>query len=175
MFVSQIILFLISKKQKQNPEPKPSSVPAKAKASEGANKRKYTGARPSGKTPHKTEKATSEAKSSGKRHKIPLYNDYVWMKLRNSFAYNEFPLGIDNGSIWLDGEVTSVSDNDKVPVFDCTFGTLGGRYYKVVTVNGAGGLETIKKWNRFFCENIKKEPPRVSFRTTRAKSDGART
>ena len=104
----------------------------------------------------------AKASEGVKKRKIPLHNDYVWMKLRNSFAYNEFPIGVDNGSIWLDGEVTSVGDNDKVPFFDCTFGRLGQRYYKVVTVNGVEGLETIKMWNRFFNENINKEPPSAS-------------
>ena len=60
---------MITKKQKQNEKSTPSSVPAQAKASEGANKRQFTGARSSGKTPHKTEKASSEARSSERRQK----------------------------------------------------------------------------------------------------------
>ena len=172
MFVSKIVLFLITKKQKQNEKPTPSSVPAQAKASEGANKRNFTGARPSGKTPHKTEKASSEARSSERRPKISPYNEFVWMKLRKSFAYTEFQdggKGILRGSIWLDGEVTSVGGTDKVPVFDCTFGIRYKKYYKVVTVNGAEGLETIKKWNRFFRESLEEEPPAAPFHTTRSR------
>ena len=57
-----------SEKQKQNEKPTPSSVPAQAKASDGVNKRKFTGVRPSGKTPHK---------SKGKMHKISPYNEFV--------------------------------------------------------------------------------------------------
>ena len=163
MFVSQIVLFLITKKQKQNEKSTPSSVPAQAKASEGANKRQFTGARPSGKTPHKTGKASSEARSSGKSHKISPFNEFIWMKLRKSFAYTEFQAGA-KGSIWLDGEVTLVGGTDKVPVFDCTFGIRYKKYYKVVTVNGAEGLETIKKWNRFFRESLEEEPPAAPFR-----------
>ncbi len=67
------------------------------------------------------------------------------------------------GSIWLDGEVTSVGGTDKVPVFDCTFGIFGKKYYKVVTVNGAEGLETIKKWNRFFRESFRGGTTRGTF------------
>ena len=58
---------------------------------------------------------------------------------------------------------------DNVPVFDCTFGIIHRRYYKVVTVNGAEGLATIKKWNRFFRESLEEEPPAAPFRTTRSR------
>ena len=95
------------------------------------------------------------------------------MKLRESFRYNEFEgNGILKGSIFLDGEVTSVAGNDQDPVLCCTFGTKGNKYHKVITVKGVLGLKLVKRWNGCWLDNAAKKHTSVPPHTTRPRYAG---